>query len=97
MAQSVGVEGPTLARLLDGLESQGLVRRLAVAEDRRAKHIVLTPKADVLIADIEAIAASVRNDVLTGIDESEQALCQQVLLRILANLESAEHCVTKFR
>ncbi|MBE1008640.1 MarR family transcriptional regulator, partial [Escherichia coli] len=49
--------------------------------DRRAKHIVLTPKADVLIADIEAIAASVRNDVLTGIDESEQALCQQVLLR----------------
>ncbi|MFX7140076.1 hypothetical protein ABTH88_19320, partial [Acinetobacter baumannii] len=50
-------------------------------------HIVLTPKADVLIADIEAIAASVRNDVLTGIDESEQALCQQVLLRILANLE----------
>ncbi|MDG0902897.1 MarR family transcriptional regulator, partial [Pseudomonas sp. L01] len=78
---------PTLARLLDGLESQGLVRRLAVAEDRRAKHIVLTPKADVLIADIEAIAASVRNDVLTGIDESEQALCQQVLLRILANLE----------
>ena len=87
LAQSVGVEGPTLARLLDGLESQGLVRRLAVAEDRRAKHIVLTPKADVLIADIEAIAASVRNDVLTGIDESEQALCQQVLLRILANLE----------
>ncbi|MGV8242260.1 MarR family transcriptional regulator, partial [Pseudomonas aeruginosa] len=73
-AQSVGVEGPTLARLLDGLESQGLVRRLAVAEDRRAKHIVLTPKADVLIADIEAIAASVRNDVLTGIDESEQSL-----------------------
>ncbi|MNE58363.1 Transcriptional regulator SlyA [compost metagenome] len=87
LAQSVGVEGPTLARLLDGLESQGLVRRLAVAEDRRAKHIALTPKADVLIADIENIAANVRNDVLSGISEEEVALCQRILSRILANLE----------
>ncbi|MCY1182992.1 Transcriptional regulator SlyA [compost metagenome] len=83
----MGVEGPTLARLLDGLESQGLVRRLAVAEDRRAKHIALTPKADVLIADIENIAANVRNDVLSGISEEEVALCQRILSRILANLE----------
>lgn len=87
LAQSVGVEGPTLARLLDGLESQGLVRRQSVAEDRRAKRIVLTPKADILIADIESIAASVRSDVLTGISEDEVALCQKILSRILTNLE----------
>ncbi|MFV3330096.1 transcriptional regulator SlyA [Pseudomonas sp. NY15437] len=87
LAQSVGVEGPTLARLLDGLEAQGLVRRQAVAEDRRAKRIALTPKADVLIADIENIAAAVRNEVLTGISEEEIALCQKTLSRILGNLE----------
>ena len=45
LAQSVGVEGPTLARLLDGLEAQGLVTRVAVPEDRRAKKIALQPKA----------------------------------------------------
>ena len=83
----MGVEGPTLARLLDGLEAQGLVRRQAVAEDRRAKRIALTPKADVLIADIENIAAAVRNEVLTGISEEEIALCQKTLSRILGNLE----------
>ncbi len=87
LAQSVGVEGPTLARLLDGLEAQGLVRRQAVAEDRRAKRIALTPKADVLIADIENIAAAVRNEVLTGISEEEIAACQKILSRILGNLE----------
>ncbi|MBB4867868.1 MarR family transcriptional regulator for hemolysin [Pseudomonas nitritireducens] len=87
LAQSVGVEGPTLARLLDGLEAQGLVRRQAVAEDRRAKRIALTPKADVLIADIENIAAAVRNEVLAGISEEEIALCQKTLSRILGNLE----------
>lgn len=37
LAQSVGVEGPTLARLLDSLETQGLVQRQSVMEDRRAK------------------------------------------------------------
>ncbi|MFV3368333.1 MULTISPECIES: transcriptional regulator SlyA [Pseudomonas] len=87
LAQSVGVEGPTLARLLDGLEAQGLVRRQAVAEDRRAKRIALTPKADVLITDIENIAAAVRNEVLAGITEEEIALCQKTLSRILGNLE----------
>ena len=39
LAQSVAVEGPTLARLLDSLEAQGLVHRKASAEDRRAKRI----------------------------------------------------------
>lgn len=63
------------------------MRRQAVAEDRRAKRICLTPKADVLIADIENIAASVRNDVLAGIDESDIAICQKILSRILSNLE----------
>ena len=45
LAQSVGVEGPTLARLLDSLEAQGLVERQAVVEDRRAKKLMLCPPA----------------------------------------------------
>jgi MarR family transcriptional regulator for hemolysin len=49
LAQSVGVEGPTLARLLDSLESQGLVQRQSVLEDRRAKKIVLCAPARPLI------------------------------------------------
>src|SRR3989338_5254352 len=36
LAQSVGVEGPTLARLLDRLEAQGLVRRPASTPRCRA-------------------------------------------------------------
>src|SRR5450830_1141590 len=49
LAQSVGVEGPTLARLLDSLEGQGLVQRQAVVEDRRAKRILLCDTARPLI------------------------------------------------
>lgn len=87
LAQSVGVEGPTLARLLDSLEAQGLVRRQAVAEDRRAKKISLSADARPLIEKIEAISTQLRLELFAGIDEEELQQCQRVHARILSNLE----------
>lgn len=87
LAQSVGVEGPTLARLLDSLESQGLVQRHAVVEDRRAKKIVLCDTARPLIQKIEAIATALRVELFAGIDEEDLRVCMRVHTRILANLE----------
>ena len=87
LAQSVGVEGPTLARLLDGLEAQELVRRIAAPEDRRAKKVVLSPKARPLIERIESIAVQLRKELFAGVSEEEQRLCQDIHARILGNLE----------
>ena len=78
LAQSVGVEGPTLARLLDSL---------AVAEDRRAKKICLSDSARPLIEQIEAISNQLRLELFDGIDEEEIRRCQLVHARILSNLE----------
>lgn len=86
LAQSVGVEGPTLARLLDSLENQELVIRVAVPEDRRAKKIALQPKAQPLIEKIEAISTQLRHEVFAGIDEDDLRRCQQVHARVLGNL-----------
>ncbi|MBA1229106.1 MarR family transcriptional regulator [Pseudomonas viridiflava] len=87
LAQSVGVEGPTLARLLDSLEGQGLVQRQAVAEDRRAKKILLSQTALPLIEQIEAIASKLRIELFEGVDEDDMRVCMRVHSRILANLE----------
>lgn len=87
LAQSVGVEGPTLARLLDSLEGQGLVRRQAVVEDRRAKKIVLCPPAKPLIEQIETIANQLRIELFTGVDEADLEVCMRVHAKILGNLE----------
>lgn len=89
LAKTVGVEGPTLARLLDGLEAQGLVQRQAVPEDRRAKKVLLSPQARPLIAQIESIAQGLRTELFAGISEEEQRLCQQIHARILGNLEKS--------
>ncbi|MBB3104478.1 MarR family transcriptional regulator for hemolysin [Azomonas macrocytogenes] len=86
LAQSVGVEGPTLARLLDSLENQGFVKRLMVPEDRRAKKIVLTDKAEPLIRQIEAISSQMHQDLISGIDEEELQSCLKVHQTILKNL-----------
>lgn len=87
LAALVGVECATLARLLDGLEAQQLVRRVAVPEDRRAKRIELLPGTATLIAQIEAIASALRGEVLADIDAQELEVCQRVLGRMQANLE----------
>lgn len=87
LAQSVGVEGPTLARLLDSLEAQGLVKRQAVLEDRRAKKIVLCAPAKPLIEQIETIANALRVELFEGVDEEDLRVCMRVHARILGNLE----------
>ena len=89
LAQSVGVEGPTLARLLDSLETQGLVQRQAVLEDRRAKKIALCAPALPLIEQIETIATQLRHELFDGVDEADLKICMRVHGHILANLEKS--------
>lgn len=89
LAQSVGVEGPTLARLLDSLESQGLVQRQAVLEDRRAKKLVLCAPALPLIEQIETIATQLRRELFEGVDEADLKVCMRVHGHILGNLEKS--------
>jgi MarR family transcriptional regulator for hemolysin len=75
--------------LLDSLENQGLVRRQAVVEDRRAKKILLCDTARPLIEKIETIATALRHELFVGIDEAELRVCMRVHSAILANLEKS--------
>ena len=43
LAGELEVEQPTIGRLLDRMEELNLIVRLDVPEDRRAKHVALTP------------------------------------------------------
>lgn len=88
LALEVGVEGPTLARLLSALQAEGLVERKAVLEDRRAKHIYLTELARQRIEQIDGIAADLRAQVFKGISAEQIELCQQLHQTMLVNLES---------
>jgi MarR family transcriptional regulator for hemolysin len=75
--------------VLDSLETQGLVQRQAVAEDRRAKKIVLCAPALPLIEQIETIATQLRRELFEGVDEADMRVCMRVHGTILANLEKS--------
>ena len=87
LACSVGVENPTLARLLDALAAQQLIERQTDSDDRRVKKIALTPAALDLISRIETIATTLRYEIFAGVSEQDIQQCQAVHTRMLANLE----------
>lgn len=87
LAERVGIEGPTLVRLLDALEAQGLIKRCAVQGDRRAKHVRLTEAAEPLLLEINRIAAELRRELLSDVRPDDLETCLRVLRSIGDRLE----------
>ncbi|HTG42889.1 MAG TPA: MarR family transcriptional regulator [Verrucomicrobiae bacterium] len=87
LAGDIGVEGPTLVRLLDGLESQGLVERKALDGDRRVKCVHLTKSAEPVLKEITRISDELRSEVLDGIPLDDIATALRVLQAIAERLE----------
>jgi MarR family transcriptional regulator, transcriptional regulator for hemolysin len=82
LAQAVGVEGPTLVRLLDRLEEGGWARRMADPEDRRVKRVELTEKVLPCFEEVRRTGDAVRLELLRGILPADVAAAHKVLLAI---------------
>jgi MarR family transcriptional regulator for hemolysin len=88
LAVLLEIEGPTLVRLLDGLEKQNLIRRCPVDGDRRAKHVALTEYGRAQAADVARIADEVRVEILRNVSEAELAMTVGVFRHIGENIEA---------
>lgn len=88
LALQLSIENPTLVRLLDGLERQGLVARAPEADDRRANRVALTSEASPVAAEVTGISSRLRDRVLQGVDEADLATALRVLQAIRANLDA---------
>ena len=82
LAEEIGIEGPSLVRLLDLLCGDGLVERRDDPSDRRAKTLHLTPAGETCAQGIDAVLDSVRSDLLRGISAADLATTYQTLVRI---------------
>lgn len=87
LAEQIGVEGPTLVRLLDGLQQGGLIERTATHEDRRVKKIHLTASAYPLIEEITRISDGLREELMEGVPPEDLATAHRVLRLIGDRLE----------
>ncbi|HEY3309240.1 MAG TPA: MarR family transcriptional regulator [Desulfuromonadaceae bacterium] len=64
LAASVGIEGPSIVRLLDTLVAKGLVERSEDVADRRAKQLRLTQEGRLSVARILEIVSALENELL---------------------------------
>ena len=74
-----------MTRLLDRLESKGLVRRVRSSEDRRVVNLELTDEGRVAAKQIPATLCSVQNANMRGFSVEEWQTLKVMLRRILAN------------
>ncbi len=87
LAQWVGIEGPTLVRLLDRMSEDGWIQRRDFPHDRRAKTVHLTDKAHGVIGQINAVAAELRRELLDGVDPADIPTCLRVLQQVKRKAE----------
>jgi MarR family transcriptional regulator for hemolysin len=86
LAAEIGVEGPTVARLLARLEATGYVERRPAPGDRRLKVVHLTAKARAEAARIDRVAADLRAELLAGLDPDEFAAAGRLLVELRRRL-----------
>lgn len=86
LAESIGVQGPTLVRALDRLEDEGLIERRAEAADRRTKSVHLGAGAAPVLEQIEAVTAAVRAEIFSCVSEEDVATCVRVFERLALKL-----------
>lgn len=88
LAAALEIETPTLVRLIDGLEKQGLVTRRVVEGDRRAKHILLTEAAHGQVEELQQVAELLRIKILKDLTEQDLDEGLRIMQLILKNMEA---------
>ncbi|GAJ91860.1 MarR family transcriptional regulator [Agrobacterium sp. SHOUNA12C] len=86
LANYVGIEGPSLVRLLDQLEGLGLVMRKDDPTDRRAKGLWLTTEGEALATRMEETLDELRGRILANVDKADI----EAAIRVLQAFEDFE-------
>jgi MarR family transcriptional regulator, transcriptional regulator for hemolysin len=86
LADLLDMEPIAVGRVIDRLQKAGFVERRSDPDDRRVWRLHLLPQSDAVMHDIEAVATSVREDCLAGVDPHELETALKVLGQIRENL-----------
>ncbi len=89
LADVLDVEPITLARVLDRLESSGLIERRTDPSDRRARLLFLGPDAAPLLEQLRTLGAQTREVALAGISDAERERLTELIGRIRDNFTKA--------
>jgi len=86
LASYLDTESISVVRLLDGLQSAGLIERRPHPTDRRIRQLWLTPAARPVIARLHKVTEAVRRQALAGMPTARQDELLNLLLAVRGNL-----------
>jgi MarR family transcriptional regulator, organic hydroperoxide resistance regulator len=86
LAEKLYRDKTTVTRLLSGIESLGLIRRVSGQEDAREKRIFLTESGKKLMARVTQLVQEILERAEKGIDRREIKICKDVLRLVRQNL-----------
>lgn len=86
LAELTDVEPITIGRLVDRLETNGLIERNPDPHDRRIWRLTLTPKSTGILKQIAAFRRELHDQMADGIDEPSLLALASCLQRMRVNL-----------
>lgn len=87
LSQRLGVEEPTIVRLIDALEANAFVERRVHSGDRRAKVVQATAQAVPVLDQARGIVAELQDEMFAQIDPAELAICLRVIDQLSHRLD----------
>jgi DNA-binding MarR family transcriptional regulator len=86
LAEKMGVQPPTVHKMLSRMESSGLVDRQTDAHDSRVSRIHLTDKGRTLQTDIARTWVDLEARTVAHLTLEERLILRRLLLQVLDNL-----------
>ena|SRR6185369_11145106 len=93
LAASLGIEGPSLVRLIDSLDAKGLIERSEDVRDRRAKLLRLTPEGLKLVDRIRKTVAGLEEGLFSSFSDNELAQFADFVQRLESSvIDAGDRC-----
>lgn len=90
LSARLAIQWPPLIRTLNSLEADGLVRRTENPNDRRSRHIQITPAGMEVVKQVQPVLSEIRSAVFAKLSEQDMGLATQVLEMIVAAVAEAQ-------
>lgn len=91
LAYELELEQPTLVRLLDRMEENGLIKRQPDPGDRRVKLVVLTSLGEEQAEIVKAVGQNLRERIFSEIGADDLQASIGLFARIAANVAELDH------
>lgn len=89
VAAALGITPRTVTTLVDGIERDGLIKRVLDPKDRRATLLELTPLAQEHFAQVRALQKQLTEDISCGLDGEQRCQLLDLLCQLRESVNSS--------